>query len=65
MVRSFGLPVRYERLASFEELAPYMASDKKVSAAQVRWVLLKELGETILRSGVEEALVRQAIESLR
>jgi 3-dehydroquinate synthase len=65
VVRSFGLPVRDERLASFEELASYLVSDKKVSAAKVRWVLLNGLGDTILRSGVEEALVRQVVESLR
>ena len=65
LVQSFGLPVRYEELASFETLAPFIAGDKKVAAACVRWVLLTDLGAPVVRDDVPEDAVRQAVESLR
>lgn len=65
LVRSFGLPVHYDDLASYDALASYIAGDKKVVASRVRWVLLSAIGATVTRNDVPEEAIRQTIESLR
>lgn len=65
LLRSFGLPVRYSRLAGEETLRGYLENDKKTAAARTRWVLLAGIGRTIIRDDVSEDLVRESIDFLR
>ncbi len=41
-----------------------MALDKKVQARAVRWVLLEDVGRTVLRDDVPQAVVEQALDEV-
>ncbi len=63
MLRSFGLPLRFEGV-SVDAIEEAMRSDKKVSAGSIRWVLLDGIGNAVTRNDVPPELVRQTIERL-
>ncbi len=65
LLAAFGLPIRYEQLAGYDVLAPYLATDKKVTGTRIRWVLLDGVGRTVIRSDVGENVVREAVAALR
>src|SRR3954470_10990204 len=60
LVRRAGLPVKGPSLAP-ERLIELMTVDKKAAKGRTRFVLLDSLGRAVLRSDVDERLVRQAI----
>jgi 3-dehydroquinate synthetase len=41
-----------------------IALDKKVAAKRLRWVLLREIGEPVLRSDIPPELVREVVTPL-
>jgi 3-dehydroquinate synthase len=56
----FGLPVRWQGITA-GPLREAIAHDKKVRDRAVRWVLLKDIGETIVRGDVPLDIVDDAI----
>ena len=63
MLRSFGLPLRFEGV-SVDAIEEAMRSDKKVSSGSIRWVLLDGIGNAVTRNDVPPELVRETIERL-
>ena len=60
VLASFGLPWQAPGIDPERALAA-LALDKKVSGRAVRWVLLEDVGRTVLRDDVPATLVRQAV----
>ncbi|MEE8370143.1 MAG: 3-dehydroquinate synthase [Dehalococcoidia bacterium] len=60
LLERFALPVRARGLDRSAVLAA-MALDKKVRAGEVRWVLLEDVGRTVLRDDVPLALVEEVL----
>ena len=54
---AYGLPVRLREPLPLEKLMTAMARDKKVRGGQLRFVVLKKLGEAATQSGIDPALV--------
>jgi 3-dehydroquinate synthase len=54
------LPTRFPGL-TYEQLESAMLRDKKVSAAGLSWVLLKEVGKTEMRKDVSPEQIREAV----
>jgi shikimate kinase/3-dehydroquinate synthase len=63
LLERFGLPVRLSGV-SVDAVMDAIALDKKVAAGRLRWVLLREIGEPVLRSGVPAGVVREVVASL-
>ncbi|MBI4216493.1 MAG: 3-dehydroquinate synthase [Chloroflexi bacterium] len=63
LLMAFGLPTRCPG-ADISRLTETMALDKKVAEAKVRWVLLKRLGQAVVRGDVPPGLVREVLEEL-
>ena len=59
----FGLPIRGEGIDR-EAIAAAMALDKKVQARAIRWVLLEDVGRTVLRDDVPPAVVEEALDEV-
>jgi 3-dehydroquinate synthase len=59
VVTAHALPVRLREPLSLDKLMATMARDKKVRGGQLRFVVLKKLGEAATQSGIDPALVEQ------
>ena len=57
VVVAHGLPVRLREPLSLGKLMATMARDKKVRGGQLRFVVLKKLGEAATQSGIDPAVV--------
>jgi 3-dehydroquinate synthase len=57
VVAAHGLPLRLREPLALTALMSAMARDKKVRSGQLRFVVLKKLGEAATHSGVDPALV--------
>ncbi len=57
VVAAHALPVRLRESLALEKLMAAMARDKKVRGGQLRFVVLKKLGEAATQSGIAAALV--------
>ena len=64
LVAGAGLPVRGPELPP-ERLLECMQVDKKVAGGRVRFVLLTQIGNAVLRTDIEERAVRVAIDACR
>ena len=60
LITGYGLPDRAPRLDVDAVLAA-TASDKKVRAGRIKWVLLEEIGRATTRNDVPEEIVREAV----
>jgi 3-dehydroquinate synthase len=60
LIAAFGLPLRAPAVEIDAVLAA-MSLDKKVSARNLRWILLDGLGRTVIRDDVPLDLVREAV----
>ncbi len=60
LLQRFGLPTSAEGVGR-EAVLSAMALDKKVRAGAIRWVLLEEIGRTVLRHDVPPAVVEGAL----
>jgi shikimate kinase/3-dehydroquinate synthase len=63
LLERFGLPTRAQGLDRAALLSA-MALDKKVRAGAIRWVLLEDIGQTVLRDDVPQAVVEQALDEV-
>lgn len=63
LLERFGLPVKASGLQA-DGILKAMELDKKVEMASVRWVLLADVGQPVLRSDVPAALVREALDAV-
>ena len=63
LLERFGLPTR-AREVNRAALLSAMALDKKVRAGAIRWVLLEDVGRTVLRDDVPQAVVEQALDEV-
>lgn len=50
---------------SFSDLQPYLAFDKKQSAKGLGWVLPVKPGKTIIKSGIDESILKSVWDSLQ
>jgi len=57
VVAAHALPLRLREPLPMDKLMTAMARDKKVRGGQLRFVVLKKLGEAATQSGVDPALV--------
>jgi len=57
VVAAHGLPVRLREPLALSALMSAMARDKKIRGGQLRFVVLKSLGEAATQGGIEPALV--------
>ena len=64
LIERAGLPTS-GAIASADAILAAMASDKKVADAKLRFVLPDRIGHVVIRDDVPDALVRDAIESIR
>jgi shikimate kinase/3-dehydroquinate synthase len=60
LLSRFGLPLRAKGMDGRKVLAA-MALDKKVKGGAVRWVLLEDVGRTVIRRDVPPALVEEVV----
>jgi 3-dehydroquinate synthase len=60
LIGKAGLPTKGPALAS-DRLMELMAGDKKAAQGKLRFVVLEALGRAVLRGGVEDRLIREAI----
>ncbi|MBT4513181.1 MAG: 3-dehydroquinate synthase [Chloroflexi bacterium] len=60
---NFGLPATYPG-ADLRAIMRAIELDKKVQGKAVRWVLLKQVGETVIRKDVPSDVVQSVIEEL-
>ncbi len=63
LLERFGLPTRAQGLDRAALLSA-MALDKKVRDRAIRWVLLEDIGRTVLRDDVSQAVVEQALDEV-
>ena len=63
LLQRFGLPVAYPRADSHAILRA-IELDKKVQGKAVRWVLLNEIGKTIIRKDIPSDLVSDVVNEL-
>ncbi|MFC1994752.1 3-dehydroquinate synthase, partial [Chloroflexota bacterium] len=59
----FGLPSRCEGVV-LENVLGAMELDKKVQGGEVRWVLLRDIGQAVIRQDVPRELVVRVVEEL-
>jgi shikimate kinase / 3-dehydroquinate synthase len=63
LLARFGLPARVRGIDP-EDVLRAITLDKKTSDGSVRWVLLEDVGQPVLRADVPVPLVRQVIEEM-
>jgi 3-dehydroquinate synthase len=61
LLERFGLPTRAEGVDR-EAVLSAMVLDKKVRAGAIRWVLLEDVGRTVLRDDVPGSVVEEALD---
>jgi 3-dehydroquinate synthase len=59
-LKANGLPVSHPGL-SFEQLQPALLRDKKATASGIQWILVPEIGRTLLSTELSEERIREAI----
>jgi len=63
LLSSIGLPTSYNN-ATLEELMPAMQRDKKARGAQLRFIVLEDIGKQTRLAGPNQELLAQAFESI-
>jgi 3-dehydroquinate synthase len=64
-LQRLGLPIDLRQSPPSQALLASMRTDKKFSAGQIRFVLLRRLGDAFLSSSVTEPILLQALQSLQ
>ncbi len=63
LLLAYGLPTRAVELIP-EDLIGFMGSDKKREGSQLRWILLTELGQAKIQSGINIRRVEEALQAI-
>jgi shikimate kinase/3-dehydroquinate synthase len=63
LLERFGLPTRGPKLDP-NRVRAAIGLDKKVAGGAVRWVLLEDVGRTVIRSDVPDATVREVVREM-
>ena len=63
LLSRFGLPTKCPGI-DLDAVMAAMSLDKKTSGRAIKWVLLEEIGRTVLRDDVPIALVEEVVRSL-
>ena len=63
VLRSFDLPISIPKV-DMEMVNDAMALDKKAEGSRLRWVLLKDLGQAVVRDDVPDTLIRDVLSSM-
>jgi shikimate kinase/3-dehydroquinate synthase len=63
ILQNFGLPTGY-RDVDIKKIAQAMELDKKVRERAVRWVLLKDIGQAVIRTDVPQEVVRSVLREI-
>ncbi|MQF80442.1 3-dehydroquinate synthase [SAR202 cluster bacterium AD-493-K16_JPT_193m] len=63
VLRSFDLPISIPKV-DMEIVNDAMALDKKAEGSRLRWVLLKDLGQAVVRDDVPDTLIRDVLSSM-
>jgi shikimate kinase/3-dehydroquinate synthase len=65
VLQAFGLPTRVPKNFSLDAIWQRIASDKKIRAKRVRWVLPTAIGAATVREDVPEALVLEVLRRMK
>lgn len=65
LIKGFGLPTRWERAPSFEEVLDIMKRDKKVKEGKLRFVLLEKIGKARITEIENLDLIREALNYIK
>jgi len=65
LLKEFGLPVRLPPGVAPAALVDRIYYDKKVAGGRPRWVLLRRIGETVIRPDIPDSLVLEVLSGLR
>jgi shikimate kinase / 3-dehydroquinate synthase len=65
LLRKHRLPTRIPAELAAEDIVQAMSSDKKKTAGQLGFILMREAGEVFISRDVAETAVRETVESLR
>jgi 3-dehydroquinate synthase len=60
---AYGLPIAASGLAA-PELIAHMGTDKKRAAGQLRWVLLDQIGQAAVHSGIAIESIEKALQEI-
>jgi 3-dehydroquinate synthase len=63
MLAKYCLPLKAQGCTA-HELASYLMRDKKTIGGKVNWVLLADIGTTVIRNDIPEAVVLQALRQI-
>lgn len=63
LVQRFDLPIRCPGI-DLTAVLRAMELDKKITASRIRWVLLKDMGQTIIKEDVPPGLVKEVLAEL-
>jgi len=63
ILQKYGLPINYTDI-DYAKVLEAIELDKKVRGKKVRWVLLEDIGSTVIRDDVPQKLVSEVIEDL-
>jgi 3-dehydroquinate synthase len=64
LLQRYGLPIRAPAGIDVDRVIGAMSLDKKVSGKAIRWILLRDIGETEVRNDVPLDMVRSVVEEL-
>ena len=63
LLEKYDLPIRFPGL-DIDELLENISLDKKRLDGKMRWVLLSDIGKTVVRSDVPADLIKEALQEL-
>ena len=63
LLQSYNLPITIKNL-KIENILNRLKHDKKMEKGSLKWVLLKDLGKTIIKQNIPETIIIDSIEKL-
>ena len=61
---SYNLPLKLKKSLSILELMNSMGSDKKVLGGKIRFIVMREVGDSLVSDGVDMSLVKEVWRSV-
>ena len=63
LLESYNLPIKIKNLKT-QNIFNRLKHDKKMEKGSLKWVLLKDLGKTIIKQNIPETIIIDSIEKL-